>query len=286
VEKEVFFKTLDGIGDLPTLPEVAVQLNGLLDCPETTVEEVGDTIKQDQAIVGKMLRLVNSSFYGLGKQVTSVPRAVVILGFNMIRNALISVSIIDSMKGFGGGGVDLKAFWRHAISCAVIGRHLSIRSRIGFPEEAFTVGIVHDIGKLVLAKYFPGEFSEIMLGVAAGKTFYEAEPGVVPAHHNEIGAYLAGRWGLPQVICDGIRLSHGVDGSGSYPAAGLVLCANLLANDGASMDVDRYPVGAFGGDLMEPLWAQIQGRGEWLPEAAVEIETACSILLDGGKDEG
>lgn len=285
MEKETFFKTLDSIRDLPTLPEVAVQLNGLLERAETTVEEVGDTIKTDQAIVGKMLRLVNSSFYGLGKKVTTVPRAVVILGFNMIRNALISVSIIDSMNGFGGGGVDLKAFWRHAISCAVIGRHLSIRGGIGLPEEAFTVGIVHDIGKLVLAKYYPEEFYRIIEKIAAGNTFFEAEAGVLPTRHNEIGAYLAWRWGLPQVICDGIRFSHDADKSNLYPAAGLVFCANILANSGDSIDIDKYPVESFGGDIMGRLRQEIEGRGEWLPEAVSEIETACSILLDGDRHE-
>jgi HD-like signal output (HDOD) protein len=285
LEKNNFFKTLDGVRDLPTLPEVAVQLNNLLGSPETTVEEVGDTIINDQAIVGKMLRLVNSSFYGLGEKVTTVPRAVVILGFNMIRNALISVSIIDSMKGFDGGGVDLKTFWRHAISCAVIGRHLSIRSQIGLPEEAFTVGIVHDIGKLVLAKYFPGKFSEIMAKVGAGKTFFEAEAGVVPVHHNEIGAYLARRWGLPQVICDGIRFSHGEDIPDSCPVAGIVLCANSFVNAEGMIDVEMSPAVPFPGDIMDWLRPEIESREEWLPDAVLEMKAALSILLGGGDDE-
>jgi HD-like signal output (HDOD) protein len=285
VEKEAFFKGLDNIRGLPTLPEVAVKLNRLLSDPETTVEIVVDTVKQDPAIVGKMLQLVNSSFYGLGKTVTSVSRAVVILGFNMIRNALVSVSVIDSMKCLGGAGVELKSFWRHAISCAVIGRHLSLRTGIGLPEEVFTVGIVHDIGKLVLAKYYREEFSEILTNVAGGQTFFDAENGIIPVHHNEIGAHLARRWGLPQVICDGIQFSHGAERLNSYPVSGLVFWANNLAHSGEAFDRDRYAAQSSGG-IMDRLWPEVESRGEWLPTVVLEIEAACSILLDGGANEG
>jgi HD-like signal output (HDOD) protein len=284
--KDAFFKSLDNIRDLPTLPQVAVQLNKILNDPDTTVDEVGCLIEKDQAIVGKMLRLVNSSFYGFGNSVTTVSRAVVILGFNMIRNALISVSIIDTMKGFGGSGIDLKAFWKHSISCAVIGRHLSIRSGVGSPEEAFTVGIIHDIGKLVLAKYFTEEFSKIMTEVAEGRPFFEVEAGVVPVHHNEIGAYLARRWSLPQVICDGIRFSHGADTPDASPVAALVLCANMLVNTDGAADADQGPGETFNGEMMDRLRSEIEDGGEWLPEAVSEIEAACSILLDGGKHDG
>lgn len=284
MDKTPFIERLDSIRDLPTISEVAAQLNSLIDSPETTIEQISDTIQKDPAMVGKVLRLVNSSFFGIGTEVASVSRAVVILGLNAVRNALMSISIIDSMKNIGGDNVDLKAFWKHAITCAVIGRVLASRSRIGKPEEAFTVGIVHDIGKLVLAKYFPEKFSEIMVKVSDGKSFFEAENGIIPIHHNEIGAYLAQRWGLPQVISDGILFSHNTDDFNPHPTASLVSCADSLANAGCLTEPDDCLVELPGGEFKEQLQAEIECRGEWLPDVVIETEAACSMLLGGGEN--
>jgi len=281
LEKNEFYKKLDLIRDLPTLPEVVVKLNSLIDSPETTIDQVSDTIKKDQAIVGKMLRLVNSSFFGLASKVTTVPRAVVILGFDTVRNALISVSIIDSTANLHGKGVDMKAFWHHAISCAIIGRHLSVRSHIGLPEEAFTAGIVHDIGKLVLAKYFPNEFSKILEKVALGNTFYDAESGIIPIHHNEVGAYLAQRWQLPLIITEAIRFSHSMSPGNQNPIASLVLCADRIINAGCLDDAEGCSVDLPSGDILDQLRSELESSRQWIPETIPEIKTACSILING-----
>lgn len=280
-----FYRKLDKIRDLPTLSEVAVELNSLLNCPETTIDQVSDTIKKDQAIVGKMLQLVNSSFFGLKEKVTTVPRAVVFLGFNTVKNVLISVSIIDSIKDFRGNGIDLKAFWQHAVSCAVVSKHLSSHSRIGQPEEAFTAGIVHDIGKLVLARFFPKEFLEILKRSANGHSFYQAESEVIPVRHDEIGAYLAERWQLPKIICDAIRYSHEIRPAGQHPVASLVMCADRIVGFGAFADVENWPVDKLTLNIQGELLQEVKNVKQWLPETVSEIEAACSVLLHGGKDD-
>jgi HD-like signal output (HDOD) protein len=286
LDRQAFYRKLDSIRELPTLPEVVVQLNMLLDSSDTTIDQVSETIEKDQAIVGKMLRLVNSSFFGWGAKVTTVSRAVVILGFNTVRNALVSVSIIDSTRSFHGSGIDMKNFWRHAISCAVIGKYLSSRSGIGLPEEAFTVGVLHDIGKLVLAKFFQKEFSYILEKTGTGESFYKAESGVVPVHHNEIGAYLARRWHLPQVICDGIRFSHGITSSSQYPIANLVLCADRIVTAGCLDDSGDGVVDFAPGEMPAQVKPVVESRELWLPEIVSETNAACSMLLMGGEDEG
>ena len=284
MDKTEFYKKLDRIRDLPTLPEVAVKLNNLLDSPDTTIDQVSDTIKKDQAIVGKMLRLVNSSFFGLEAKVTTVPRAVVILGFNTVRNALVSVSIIDSTKNIQGDGIDMKVFWKHAISCAVIGKHLSFRSHIGLPEEAFTAGIIHDIGKLVLAKFFSKEFSEIIKIMDFGSSFYSAETKVIPVHHNEIGAYLSERWRLPKIICDAIRYSHSKSPSHKSSLGCLVACADNIVNTGCLNDTEACVSNLSLGEIPEQLRTEIEGGKQWIPETVQEIEAACSILISGGNN--
>jgi HD-like signal output (HDOD) protein len=243
-------------------------------------------------MVGKVLRLVNSSFFGLGSKVSTVSRAVVILGFNTVRNALISISIIDSTKNFHGNKVNMKDFWQHAISCAVVAKYLSSRTHIGLPEEAFTVGIVHDIGKLVLAKYFPDEFLDIMKKATAETSFYDAETGVIPVHHNHIGAYLTERWRLPKNICDAIRFSHNMPSNSQNPLAGIVLCSDAMVNSGCFMakdemekdDQEEAPVILPPGDILDQLKPEVENRHQWIPEILPEIQAATSILLSGASD--
>ncbi len=217
MKKVAFLKKIDAIRDLPTLPQVALEINRLLDNPGATISQVSNIIRKDQAVASKMLRLVNSSFFGLEKQVSTISRAVVILGFNTVRNALVSVSILKAMKGARNERVDFSSFWRHAISCAVVSKLFARSSHLGAPEDAFTAGLIHDIGKLVLAKYFPDQFVKILEKKDFGRPFYDSEIDVVPVHHNEIGAHLARRWRLPALICDAVHYSHGIFEFDAYP---------------------------------------------------------------------
>ena len=284
MEREAFLKKLETIRDLPTLPQVALEINRLLENPEVTMEKVADTIEKDQAIVPKLLRLVNSSFFGLEKKVGDVARAVVILGFNMVRNAIVSVSIIDSLKGIQNARLDFSDFWRHAVSCAVTSDYLAVQCGVRAHEDAFTAGLIHDIGKLVLAKYFPNEFVNIIQDVNSGVSFYNAESNVLPIHHNQIGAYLAKRWHLPPVIIQAIHHSHGAHNFSDQPIAFIISnVENILEGSDElffnQKDFVAPPV------LAEKMRTLIDSQEEWMPGVLEEIENACSVLM-GGFDNG
>lgn len=284
MNRKAFLTKIDRITDLPTLPEVAMQVNRLMENQTVTVKEIGKTIEKDQAIVLKLLRLVNSSFFGLREKVSSVSWAVVILGFNTIRNAVISVSVIDSLKGMKNSRLDMKAFWRHAISCAVVSGHLASKCGMGAPEDAFTAGLIHDMGKLVLAKYFPEEFARIMVETETGKSFYEAEKDIIPMHHNQIGVYLTKRWRLPPVVNDAVRYSHGAGDYDRYPVAGIVCCADTIVNmKTAEAVISRFKWPRCGN--AGKLRGYVEKLDEWFPEIEDEIETACLMLL-GGEENG
>ena len=124
-------KRLDLIEDLPTLPAVAMEVNKMLLDYDTTISKLSDIIEKDQAMVSKILKLVNSSFFGLRGKISSISHAIVVLGFNTIRNAVVSISIIDaftvkeSLDGF-----DITNFWKHSLSVAVTSKYLAEKTGI------------------------------------------------------------------------------------------------------------------------------------------------------------
>ena len=191
---------LESIEELPMLSAVAVHINSMLQDMDTSADELANVIEKDPAIVAKLLKLTNSSFFGFSSKVSNTAHAIVILGFNTVLNAVLSMAVIDAL---GAGhdkrsGLDMSEFWNHAVAVAVVSRYLS-RSLGGHRHEnAFTAGIIHDIGKIVMAQYFKERFLALMDCVRAeGITFRTAEKRLFAMGHDAMGAFLSRRWHLP-----------------------------------------------------------------------------------------
>ncbi len=196
---------------LPTLPTTVAQLIDLIDRPGTSARQLGRMISSDQVLTAQVLKLANSAYYGFPRQIRTIPLAIVILGFETLKNMLLSVSIIDQFSRFREGlRFDFSLFWQHTLGTAVASR--LIAREVGFPlaGEAFVAGLLHDLGKLILSQYFSREFYEIYrLSFQTHKPMYYMEKkhlkGVT---HAEVGAWLAQRWNLPGNLIQGVRYHH------------------------------------------------------------------------------
>jgi putative nucleotidyltransferase with HDIG domain len=213
VEKKNFLKRLKHIQDIPSLPVIVMKVNKMLDDYNTTNDSLSSVIEKDQAIVFKMLLLVNSAFFGLREKVSSVKEASVILGFDAIRNIIISLSVFETLSRLSQKKsnelFNIDDFWKHSIAVAVLSKHLSEKLGIGDPEKCFVNGLLHDTGKLILAYYFKDEFKTLMLKAREEKLiFLAAEKKVLPVNHCEIGYILAKKWGLPDVISNTMYHHH------------------------------------------------------------------------------
>jgi putative nucleotidyltransferase with HDIG domain len=196
---------------LPTLPTVITQLISLIDNPKTSARNVAQLISTDQALTAKILKLANSAFYGFPREIATVDLAVVVLGFETVKNLGLSVSVLERFAGADGdsGEFDRQKFWEHSIACGVAARLLATKLRYRVPGEAFAAGILHDIGRLILSQYFPDEFDQV-LAVMREENLYigEAEERILGVTHADVGGWLAERWNLPRQLEETIASHH------------------------------------------------------------------------------
>jgi HD-like signal output (HDOD) protein len=202
---------VERIYDLPTLPEVIAAVNRLLDDPESSASDLNGVIGRDPALATRILRIVNSPFYGLPNKISSIGQAVVILGFSTVRSLAISASVLE-VFGPGAGGFDYAAFWKHQIGCAVVCETLGRRQPGVNPDTAFVLGLTHDLGKLILDQYAHDALATVLKRAADGELpFEEAEREVLQASHAEVGYWLAERWAFPEELARAIRHQHAPD---------------------------------------------------------------------------
>lgn len=202
---------LDQIEELPTLQQVAVRLLQIIDDPKSTVQDVNRVVTQDPALASKILKLVNSAYLGLANKVSSLSQAIVLLGFNMIKGMALSISVFDVLtETLPGDEKFRRDFWLHSITTASLCRQVAQTMKKDMDEEvAFVLGLLHDIGKMVLDAYAHDEWRLIMDKVRNEHvTFFQAERTVMETDHAEIGGWIARRWQLNEDLVEGIRGHH------------------------------------------------------------------------------
>lgn len=196
---------VDKIIDLPTLPQVVSTIVNMLDDPTTSVKDINEVMGQDPALVAKILKIVNSAFYSLPNRVSSISQAIVILGFNTVKSLALSASVLD-MFGTGDEHFSYEEFWKHSVGCATICTAISKKHPGINPDTAFVLGLMHDMGKLVLDQYAPVEFQQI-IKIAREKqvAFHVAEKEVIETSYADIGFWLSQKWQLADDLADAIH---------------------------------------------------------------------------------
>ena len=221
---------VDRIEELPTLPQVASTIMRLIDDPQTSAQDIHKVMSRDTALAGKMLKLVNSAFYGLPHKVSNLNQAIVLLGFNTIKSLALSVSVFGVFgKGKGTGKFDRERYWRHSVGSACIYRVLARKTKTVDPETAFVAGLLHDIGKLVLDQYAGQELSQIIDESEKRKgAFVDAERAIFGTDHSAIGGWLVERWGFPEVLVAWVRDHHKAGLEAENPHIAISVFADYL----------------------------------------------------------
>ncbi len=204
-------KKLRNLQSLPTLPPVISKLTKLLADDNTTAIHLARVIEKDQVLTSKVLKLVNSAFYGFPRRISTVSNAIVLLGFNVIRTLIITTSIFEMMQSEDLG------LWEHSLGVAAASGILAKRLGLKNPEEVTTAGLLHDLGKVVIRAEFPDSYKEIIL-VSEEKrlSFRQVESEVLDIDHGEIGLFLTNQWNLPERLVEPIAFHHQVEKARKY----------------------------------------------------------------------
>jgi HD-like signal output (HDOD) protein/CheY-like chemotaxis protein len=196
------------IGQLPAVPSVVAELNEVLAWPSSSLSDVAAVVEGDPALCAKLLQLVNSSFFGLAQRMTSVGRAVSYLGTDVLKSLAMTIEVFEFAKDHPAiPGFSIETERLRALRTAQIARQIGTGR--GVDEEAFIAGILHDVGRLILAQRVPDRFAGILeTARRTGRPSFLLEEEAFGVTHAEIGAYLLGLWGLPFSIVEAIAFHH------------------------------------------------------------------------------
>jgi len=211
------------LDQLPTLPAVATRILHATASPDTGTAEIVALIESDQALTSKILSLVRRSNLGVGRKVATVNQAVVLLGLNAVRNAVLSIQIYETFAAHASGtgqGLDRTGFWKHSLAVACAAQLIARRLHppVG-PDEAFVCGLLHDLGKIALDACLPKSYARVVRETEARRAcICDIERAVLGVDHTVAGKRLAKRWNLPEAVVDCIWLHH--QPPGGLPSAG------------------------------------------------------------------
>ena len=192
---------------LPTIPPVLTGIIALIDDDRAGAKKLVELIERDQALTARLLRLANSAFFGQARKVATIPRAVLLLGFSTVRNLALGVKVWDTL-GAGVSRRELEALWVHAVQVAAVARFIARQQRQVNADEAFTTGLLHDVGQLVLALRFKELYWDTVRKATSTEHVAGLEQLNMGVDHAEVGAWLLEAWNLPALMVEAVRRHH------------------------------------------------------------------------------
>ncbi|MEJ7806270.1 MAG: HDOD domain-containing protein [Telluria sp.] len=216
--------------DLPTLPAVVMELLTAIDQEDVDISVLAKKVSHDSALTAKTLRLANSSLYGLQVKVTTIQQAITFLGFQTTRNLITAAAVTGCFAQGRCPGFDDKAFWRHSIASAACCKVIARRVRFN-QDYAFTAGLLHDIGRLVLVSTHPQQYAAVMVYRALHDSHVlDAEQAVMGVDHVQAGMALAEHWNFSDTMKMAIAHHHDPDAPGAGLLAAIVHVANAIVH--------------------------------------------------------
>jgi HD-like signal output (HDOD) protein len=193
-------EVLRKVTTIATLPQVTSQIIKTVEDPKSTAQQLHKIVSHDPALVTRILKVVNSAFYGLPGQVGSIERAIVILGLNGIKNIAVAASLGQLFRGANlCEGVSPRDLWTHCIAVAVAARDLARNMKLNIADEAFLAGLIHDIGLLVSLQLYPEKLAEVCrTAQSSGTDFIQLERQIIGLDHQQLGMGLTEQWKFPR----------------------------------------------------------------------------------------
>ncbi len=224
---------IEMVDKIPTFQESVHRILSLTTSADCSAKDLVQVIEHDPILTIKVLKLVNSAYFGLSQEVTSVNHSVVYVGINTIKNVAISVATTGALPKTNEAGLNMNEFWSHSLAVGVIAKLLSENKGIGKNEQAnyFVAGLLHDIGKVLFAHFMPNDYRQVLhASKVKGISLHQAEKQLLGFDHSEIGAMVAKKWQLPTELVNSIKYHHGTESKEQSPLTLAIYAANQAAH--------------------------------------------------------
>ncbi|MFN0134376.1 MAG: HDOD domain-containing protein [Phycisphaerales bacterium] len=273
-----------GCPTLPSLPAVAVRVIDLTKSPTVSMDELAEVIRNDQGLATKILRTVNSSYYGLRRRCSTISQALVMLGMSTVKTLALSFSLVSAL-GDKSPGFDYVAYWRRGLYSAVAARAIARRAKVALEEEAFLSGLLQDVGMMALKQGLGREYVDLVksVGLEHGK-LATAELGALETTHSEVGALLAERWKLPDELIVPVRF-HERPTAAPSAHVDVVRCVALgnLVHDALTLPDARAALNRFASRLQDWFDLSADIGDELIRQVASQVSELGSLFkLDTG----
>jgi putative nucleotidyltransferase with HDIG domain len=258
------------VKSLPSLPRLYLELTRELQSAEPSIAKVTEIVSRDLGLTSKLLQLVNSSFFGLPQPISDVGKAINLLGMDMLKAIALASGVASQFKTVRIPGSSMEALWIHSFNTGALARELCQAEALepAAANDAYMAGLLHDIGKLILAGYLPDEFKQAHYVADARRLpLWAAEKAILGVSHAELGGYLLGLWGLPESVIKAVAYHHRPQAG---PSAGLapllfVYLANVFEKAGAGIlesdkpieGLDRDYLVTMGREAQVPRWRKL-----------------------------
>jgi HD-like signal output (HDOD) protein len=260
---------VDNVDELLSLPDAAIRLNALLSDPDATSGEIADVVSLDPALAARVLRAVNSAYFGLRVRVDTISKAISMIGTSELHSLVLATSAAQAFKNISSKLVDMETFWQHSVRAALAARGFAETSLRRHRERVFLSALMHDVGQLVLYHQLPAQSTKILEAVRRGEARECAEQAMLGFTHAEVGASLLERWNLPKTLVEPVRYHHAVANAGEYAKEAAL--THLGSKVSHLMEKEPNADAPQLLDVEAQIWAQAGCSPEELEEVIVDV---------------
>ena len=216
---------------LPEVPAIVFELNEIIADPLSSAADIARLVNQSPSLAALLLKLVNSAFYGFRSKIDSISRAVVLIGSKEVSSLALGITTMETFKNIPGKVMDVASFLEHNLACGTAARILAAHGNIMSTEQLFVSGMLHDIGRLVLCKYFPrAAASALANALHRDRPLLKTEGDMIGYTHAQIGSHLIKKWKLPYALENNIRYHHNPSASPNPESAAVVQMADIIVH--------------------------------------------------------
>jgi len=246
---------VDATPGIASLPVIFYQVNEAVNDPETSFGEIASIVNGDAALCARLLKIVNSSFYGFPSTIETITHAITIIGTAQLRDLMLATTVMTKFKGIRSNLVNMDSFWRHSIACGLAARIIATLRQESNADRFYVMGLLHDVGRLILFMAIPDRMESLLTRCLSGENLLHLlERDMLGFDHSEVGEALLKTWNLPPRLTEAVGNHHNPGDFSKQPVENVIIhTADIIAN--------AMQLGSSGGGAVPPIapgaWEEI-----------------------------